>query len=651
MPNSYNGKVLFVDLSAKQFREKPIADDVYRQFLGGYGLGVRLLYENMDPGIDALSPANILGFVPGLLDGSGVLTSCRVSIVGKSPLTGTWGDSNFGSGIGTELKRAGYDAIFFVGKSEKPVYCLIDGETKEIREAGHLWGKDTYETVQLIRRETQQSVEVACIGKSGERLSLISCILGSTSGAAGRSGLGAIMGSKNLKAVAVRGSGDISVANRSGLEKLNEHVRNQVAKRPLWLSDLVLGMMLLSFPSAAKLRRPFPTPASVVARIFAKYGTCGGTAASAAMQDSPVKNWRGTSRDFPKKSKASLISDENVVKYEKEKYGCAGCPIKCGGVVELTTGKYALEGPCRKPEYETLASFGTLLLNSDVESIIYATDVCNRYGIDTISAGSAIAFAIECYELGLISKENTGVELRWGDPNCILTMLQQIVERQGFGGVLADGVAVAAAKIGKGAEKYAVHVAGQSLPMHDPKNAPGFGATYVLDPTPGRHTAGGTGLTDYGVRSRVIPISWVAKHAYARKGRSHALSSNLHQVVNCTGVCVFLPMLMNNYPLAQLIKAATGWDMTMGDLLKTGERIQMLRHCFNLREGFKPSDFQLPVRALGEPPLTNGPLKGRTINVEAMRKSCLKEMGLDEFTGRPASGKIRELELEELIQA
>jgi aldehyde:ferredoxin oxidoreductase len=504
--------------------------------------------------------------------------------------------------------------------------------------------------VRLLKEEVHQDAQVACIGRSGEKLSLISCIIGNKSRAAGRSGLGALMGSKNLKALAVRGTRNIGVTDEGKVEALNNYVKEKLGKRPFWLSDVVLRMLLLYFPLIAKLRWPFPIPPSVLARIFAKYGTCGGTAALTTMQESPIKNWKGTSKDFPRRSKASLISNGNVVKYEKEKYGCAGCPIECGGVVELGTGKYALNEPSRKPEYETLASFGSLLLNSDVESIIRASDICNRYGLDTISAGSAIAFATECYEAGLIGKEETGIELKWGDPNGILTMLLKIAEREGFGDVLADGLAVAAAKIGKGSDKYAMHIAGQSLPMHDPKNAPGFGATYVLDPTPGRHTAGGAGLADCGMGSRVIPISTVAKHAYERKGRPHVLASNLHQVINCAGVCLFVPTLMSKYPLAELIRAATGWDVTMDELLKTGERIQMLRHCFNLREGFKPGDFELPSRVAGEPPLPEGPLKGRKIDVAAMRRSCLKEMGLNEASGKPSPEKISQLGLEDLVQ-
>ena len=651
MGNGYMGKVLFVDLSTKQFREEKIEDDIYRKFLGGYGLGVRVLYENMKPGTDPLGPSNILGFVTGPPDGTGAISSAKVTVVSKSPLTGTWGDSTVGDGFGPELKRTGYDAVFFTGRSDKPVYCLLNEENKEIRDASHIWGKDTYETVDLIREEAYRDAKVACIGPSGEELSLVSCLIVNKYRAAGRSGLGAVMGSKNLKAFAVRGTQDISVADGAKLESLNEQIEKELGKRPSWFMNLLSKIFIPLLPFLARRGVSFPVAPAVVIQMFTRYGTCAGTASSAAMQDSPIKNWKGTQRDFPMRSKASKISDENVIKYEKEKYGCPGCPIKCGGIIELKAGKYALKEPSRKPEYETLASFGSLLLNDDVESIFSASDICNRYGLDTISAGSAIAFAIECYETGLITKEDTGVELKWGDPDCILAMLRQIVERKGFGDILADGVKVAASKIGKGSEKFALHVGGQALPMHDPRNAPGYGATYVVDATPGKHTAGGAGFADLGMKSEIVTLPQVSKHDYENKGKSHFLMSDVHQIITCSGLCIFPPsLMMPKYPLLELVNAVTGWSLTMEELLKIGERIQMLRHCFNLREGFKPGDFKLPARAIGEPPLTYGPLKDIKIDAEAMQKSCLREMGVDELTGKPSLEKIKDLGLEDLIQ-
>lgn len=648
--NGYMGKVLFVDLSTRQFSEEKISEDIYRKFIGGYGLGVRVLYEKIRPGIDPLGPDNILGFTTGPLTGTGAMSSAKVTIVGKSPLTGTWGDSTVGDGFGPELKRTEYDAVFFTGKSDKPVYCFLSGENKEIRDASHIWGKDIYEAVDLIRGETEKDARVACIGRSGEKLSLISCIIVNKFRAAGRSGLGALMGSKNLKAFAVRGTRDVNVADRVELERLNELTKREVEKRPSWFANLLSKIFTPLLPFLARRKISFSVSPAMFAQMLTKYGTCSATASSAAMQDSPIKNWKGTQKDFAMRSKASKISDENVIKYEKEKYGCPGCPIHCGGIIEVKTGKYALKDPSRKPEYETLASFGTFLLNDNLESIFYASNICDRYGLDTISAGSAIAFAIECYEAGLIDKATTGVELRWGDSDGILALLRLIAEREGFGDILADGVKIAASKIGKGAEKFAIHVGGQALPMHDPRSAPGFGATYVVDPTPGRHTAGGAGLTELGIKSKIVPLPKVAKHDYEHKGEIHFMMSNIHQIITCSGLCFIPTLVMPNYPLSELINAVTGWDTTMEELLKTGERIQMLRHCFNLREGFKPSDFRLPARVIGEPPLTYGPLKNVKIGAEAMAKSCLKEMGLDELTGKACPEKIKELGLEDLVQ-
>ncbi|MFC2028256.1 aldehyde ferredoxin oxidoreductase family protein, partial [Chloroflexota bacterium] len=474
MANGNMGKVLFVDLTTNHIDEEVLGEDVYRHFLGGYGLGVKVLYERMKPGIDPLGPENILGFITGPLTGTGAISSGRFTVVAKSPLTGMWGDANCGGKFGVHLKRTGYDAIFFSGKSERPVYLYIDNGQAEIRDAADLWGKDTYDTERAIKAKLYDKVEVACIGPSGEKLSLISCVITDMGRAAGRSGLGAVMGSKNLKAVVVKGTQKVQLADRDELNRLNKTIKQATDKRPSLLLRIMKKAMMPMLPFLARRKISFDYPSEVVAGMLSAYGTCAGTAASAAMQDSPIKNWAGGQKDFPM-SRAAKLSDDSVIRHEKAKYGCHGCPIKCGGIIEQKNGPYALKEESHKPEYETLSSFGSLCLNDNLESVILANDICNRKGLDTISAGAVIAFAIECYEEGILTREDTGVELKWGDHEGMIALLRLLGKREGFGDILADGVKAAASKIGKGSERFAIHVGGQELPMHDPKFTPGYG--------------------------------------------------------------------------------------------------------------------------------------------------------------------------------
>lgn len=649
MASAYMGKILRVDLSEKRITEESVPDRIYRRFLGGYGIGIRFLYQWMKPGTDPLGPDNIIGFLTGFLTGTGAISSGRFTVVAKSPLTGTWGDSNCGGKFGPQLKRAGYDGVFITGKSDRPVYVFLDDGKAEIRDAGDLWGKDSCETEKILKAALGNKVEVACIGQSGEKLSLISCVMTDRGRAAGRSGLGAVMGSKNLKAVVVWGKQKVQVANRDELNRLNKTIKEAVDRRPGPLTKMMAKVMMPMLPFLARRKVTFPSPPEIVADIFGTYGTCGVTASAAALQDSPIKNWKGTQKDYPM-SLAARVSDEAVIRYEKKKYGCSGCPVKCGGIIEQNSGPYALSEESHKPEYETISAFGSLCLNDNLEAIILANDICNRYGLDTISAGATIAFAIECFEEGIISEQDTGVALKWGDAEGIVSLLKLLAEREGFGDLLADGVKAAASQIAKGSDEYAMHVGGQELPMHDPRLNPGYGATYVVDPTPARHTAGTAALAEMGAQMEMVSLPKLDKHDYSRKGEANMPCVNVNSVITCAGLCQFPTYMMKRYPLVELVNAATGWDTDLDDLLKTGERIQMLRYCFNLREGFKPDDFRLPARVRGNPSMTYGPLKNITLDEDAMAKSCLRQMGVDEVTGEPHPNKLEELDLANLIQ-
>ena len=618
MVRGYMGQILDVNLVKRKVVEEPLDERLCRNFVGGYGIGARILYNRMKPGVDPLGPDNILAFMTGPLTGTSALIGSRFQVMSKSPLTGVWGDANCGGRFGPRMKFAGIDGAFFVGVSEEPVYLLVDEGVAELRDARHLWGKDCYETQDTIREELGSDVEVACIGPAGEQRSLIAAIITDKGRAAGRSGLGAVMGSKNLKAIAVRGNMKVSVADEKRVKEIRREV---LGKKGRWWAD------------------------------GTKYGTCAATAVNALIGDSPVKNWTGISAvDFPTEM-AEKISDDAVIAYQAKRYSCWRCPVGCGGTVRLDSGKYALserEGYLgHKPEYETLAMFGTLTLNDNLESIIKINEICNRYGIDTISAGAVIAFAIECYENGLIDRNVTdGIELTWGNHEAIVTMAERLAKRVGFGDVLADGVKVAADRIGRGAEEYAVHVHGQEVPAHDPKYLPGLATTYFADATPSRHTAF--------LSEEWVPDGWNEpvpdKYAYAGKGEHHKTMSCLLQLQQAAGLCIMANDAFVGYHEAvpKFLSAVTGWQLTLGDCLKIGERIANIRYAFNLREDENPLTWKVPGQLLGQPPLRGGNTKGITVDLKTQLQDFFEAMGWDATTGVPRAQTLVELGLEDV---
>ena len=652
----YTGKILFINLTNGTFEEENIPEEIYKQFVGGYGLGVKILLEKMKPGADPLGPENILGFTTGLLNGSGIIGSGRYMAVAKSPLTGGWGDSNAGGNFALALKQSGYDAVFFTGKSEKPVYLILSNQEYKLNDASHLWGKDTDDTEDLIIKELKnKKFSIACIGPGGEKLSLISGIVNDKGRVAARSGLGAVMGSKNLKAIVVQGKQKVKVADAEKLKQLNSRIRPLFAKRPTKIENFINNALMPLFPFIVKMKVPLPPPdQKLVAQMFSDYGTCSFVAPSSETQDSPIKNWSGVAyKDFPMKTSSSKISDDNVIKYQKKKFHCTSCPVGCGGIITIKDKENKLKDS-HKPEYETIAAFGSIMLNDDMESILKANDMCNRAGIDTISAGTTIAFAMECYEKGIITDKDTdGIKLKWRDSDAVLKMLDKMIKREGFGDILADGTKVAAEKIGKGTENFAMHVGGQEVPMHDPRLNPGFGTTYVSDPTPGRHTQAGLGYEQMGLaimnekllEKYNLPKKQ-KKYDFHTKGKKNALVSAYGQIINCTGLCMFHFLIVPDYPLLDFIKAATGWNITDDDLIKTGMRIQNLRNLFNVREGIKPKDFALPERIAGKSPIKKGPLKGVQIDIDALKTDYYKEMEWNYETGMPSDEKLKELSLE-----
>jgi aldehyde:ferredoxin oxidoreductase len=420
------------------------------------------------------------------------------------------------------------------------------------------------------------------------------------------------MGSKKLKAVAVTGTMEVPIADNSKARELRRKYLGE-------LTGPFLG-------------------------VLKAYGTPGITAMSAHSGDSPVKNWGGVGiNDFPD---VEPINGDHVIALQRRKYSCWRCPLGCGG--HMKEGEeYSYAEGAHKPEYETLSAFGSMCLNNNVESIVMANDICNRYGLDTISAGSTIAFAIECYENGLISREDTGgIELTWGNHQAIVAMTEQLAKREGFGEILADGVKVAAEKIGKGAEQYAMHIQGQEVPMHDPKLGAHYGTTYRIDPTPGRHTQGSEGIVP-----PELPIPTFDPTSYSGRGEAHKIASNFGHIMNCVGMCLFMySCLPTANAIPEFLNAVTGWDVTIDELLKAGERISNLRQAFNIREGLNPLEFKVPDRILGKPAQKEGPLTGVTVDEDTMVKEYLASMDWDAKTAKPSKEKLQELGLDDVAK-
>jgi len=615
MARGYMGKMLMVDLSKGELRDEALDEQLCRQYIGGYGIGARVIFSRQKAGVDPLGPDNIFGILSGPFSGTPAVSGTRFTVVGKSPLTGGWGDANSGGYLGAHLKFAGYDAVFFTGISEKPVYLFIDNGKAELRDAAHLWGKDTYQTEDILKSELGKDVEVVCVGQSGENVSLISAVMHGKGFAAARSGLGAVMGSKKLKAVAVKGNMKVPVANEEKARDLRKKYLAELGGHIEWL-------------------KPFGTP------FLVDIGVMSG--------DSPVKNWAGVGAvDFPD---VSPIAKEAVIERQTKPLACYMCTIGCNAVMKAGTGEYKYEEGSHRPEYETIAMFGTNCLNNNLESIIKLNDICNRYGIDTISAGETIAMAIECFEKGLITKSDTdGIELTWGNHKAIVDMTEKLVKREGFGAILADGAKVAAGKIGKGADEYAIHMQGQELPAHDPKATYHYAASYRLDPTPGRHFVGSELSEAPSHPSGLLPR--FDHHSFAGRGEARKIGSDFHHALVCAGMCLFVYWAFPSVdPIAEFMSAITGWDITNDELLKTGERISNLRQAFNIREGLNPLEYKVSGRVIGKPPLKEGPTAGVTVDEDTMIKEYFNAMDWDLKTAKPSKNKLLELGLDDVAK-
>ncbi len=613
MTGGYMDRFLWVNLSDGTMQEEVPDEALWRDFVGGYGVGARLLYTRMRPGVEPLGPDNVLGFITGPLTGTPAPTGTRWAVVGKSPLTGTWGDANASGFFGVALKRAGYDAVFFTGIAARPVYLYLEDGRAELRDASHLWGQDCYQMEDWVKAELGKDVEAAGIGPAGEKLARIAAVIHYKGRAAARSGLGAVMGSKRLKMIAARGTRTVPLADPGATKDL----------RQKYVKEITSGVGFANF--------------------YRETGTPGYTPLGVLNGDSPTRNWGASVASFPG---AEALEFGELLKHRLSRESCWQCPIACWGTSRVEYGGQMIEA--HQPEYETASAFGSMTLNNHYPSLIRANDLCNRYGLDTISAGACVAFAMECYEHGLIGPSDTGgIELRWGDHQAMNAFLEKLARREDFGDLLADGVMRAAERLGPAAEPFAIHIGGQELPMHDPRFEPALGVIYQIDATPGRHTQACQYLVAPGFPSK-RPNFGVNREEQKGRGRWIKEASCLCHTMNAAGVCLFGYLSTHVTFVPEFLSAVSGRPFTVDDMLQVGERIANVRQAFNVREGINAVTWPIPKRAYGIPPLPDGPTAGITVQIEEMLKEHLDEMGWTQDRALPRREVLERLGLEDI---
>lgn len=655
----YLGRILKVDLTTGEIAEEAIPDHVYENVLSGVGLGAYYLYNNIPKGADPLGPDNILGFTSGLLTDTGGLVTGRWMAVCKSPLTGGWGDANCGGNFAPAIKRCGYDAIFFKGISPTPVFLYIDEQGAELRDASHLWGKDAIETETLLEKQcrVKQAPKVVTIGPAGENKSLISGIVNDGGRIAARSGVGAVMGSKRLKAVVLSGKTRTEIEDPAGMKVYSKQVGSKFkeATLPSFFKGYLFPFLSMLLK---KMKTVSATDGMMAVMMNKQYGTVANNTLGMPNGDSPVKNWGGSVKDFGM-SKYRKLNPDRIMDRKIKSYSCYSCTIGCGDICDISDLGDKKSAHTHKPEYENCCSFGALLLIDDLEAIFWMSEIVNRAGMDSISAGTTVAYAIECFENGILTESDTGgLQLRWGDAEAATKLIEMMINREGIGDLLADGVKVAAQKIGKGSEKFAVHVGGQEPGMHDPKLDPMLGVHFSANPTPGRHTIGASMY--YNMMGLWEEVSWAPKVTKYPKAEEYIPSDNealksvaiscYKELNDAAGGCFFALIAgLNHWNLFTMLNHTTGWNLSADEYMEIGRRIQTLRQMFSVKHGVQPRDAIMTGRVVGEPPLSSGNLKGITLPMEEMVSLHWKHYGWNEKTGFPEQEITTELKERRLI--
>ncbi len=566
-PKGYAGGVLRVNLTNRHISKEEVSGHCLKKYIGGAGLAAYILNKDTSPQTDPLGPENCLIFMTGPFTNTMIPCTSKHAVVSLSPLTGIYAESDSGGTWGVTLKRAGYDGLIITGCADEPVYLYINDGHAEIRPAGHIWGKDTYMTDDALKAETSQKAVTCSIGPAGERLVRLAAIMndGRHGRAAGRCGLGAVMGSKKLKAVVVEGSRKTEIANT---EKLRQSL-NEAMKR--------------IYNNTEGMRR---------------YGTGGGIKNFELIGSLPIQNWRKGSWEQTEKLSGVNLTGQYLVK----NYGCGNCIIKCGKTIAIDSDAYKIPAGAG-PEYETIASFGSLLLINNLEAIAKANELCNRIGLDTISTGSAIAFAIEANEKGLLDGYEFHHDLKWGDEPAVLSLIEQIGYGTGLGNLLGLGVREAAVRLGDKAVDFAMHVKGLELPMHDPRALNSLAVGYATSNRGACHLQSLSHTVERAVKMPEFGYDQVLdRFASEGKGVLVARMQNLCAVFDALKLCKFtLFGILKIADVTEWLNNVTGWQLSVEELMLAGERMFNLKRMYNVRLGISRLDDTLPKRILTEP--------------------------------------------------
>jgi aldehyde:ferredoxin oxidoreductase len=618
----FNGRILIVDLSNNEYKIEEPSEAFYRKYVGGRNFGLYFLLKESQPGIEPLGPENVLIFATGPATGSPLAGFSRYSVVAKSPLTNGFGEAEAGGFFGSELKFAGFDAIIVKGKSSEPVYIWIKDGNIDIRDASHLWGLKAKETQEAIREETNDPlVRVALIGPAGENLVRYACITNELHYANGRCGLGAVMGSKNLKAIAVRGRNEIQFKNP---EKIREFAR--------WFGE------------------NWKDNSSTVYR--SKYGTAGSV--TSLNQDGllPTRNFIKGTFEYAEEISGEKIRETILFGTD----GCYACPIRCKLSVKAEK-PFETDPSYGGPEYETIGALGSLCEIGDINAVSYANQLCNAYGLDTISTGCSIAFAMECFEENILEEKDTnGLDIRFGNAEAMVKLVEMIALREGIGDVLAEGVRTASKKLGKNSDKFAIHVKGKELPMHEPRGKTGVGLQYALSASGADHMQAAhdpsfvSNVDNVKTLGILEPVDRL--NLGPEKVRLLKFLERWWLLLDVVDVCKFTiaphgcgVFRINQLP--EIINAATGWETSLEELLLAVDRSINMARIFNLREGITGKNDTIPERFFE--PLQTGPREGARISMNDLNEAVklyYNMAGWDE-KGEQKKSTLQKLYLEE----
>jgi aldehyde:ferredoxin oxidoreductase len=620
MNNGYAGKILHVDLSKGQLLVEQPNEAFYRMFMGGSALGAYYLLRNTPAGTDPYSPENTITFAVSVLTGAPISGQSRMTTVARSPLTNAIGDAECGGYFPAEMKFAGFDAIVVNGCSPEPVYLWIQNGNAELRRAQNIWGKTTGEVESLIRKELGDNrIQIAQCGPAGERLVRYANVMNMCSRANGRTGMGAVMGSKNLKAIAVRGKLKPSVADPKVLLKYSKWGKDNIESSDIY-SISTLG----------------------TASVVRSHNESG---------DLPTNNWRSGIFDG-----WNSISGETLANtIFKERDTCYACIVRCKRVVEVKTGSYLVDTLYGGPEYETIAAFGSYCGIDDLRAISHANQLCNMYGIDTISCGATIAWAMDCFECGILTREDTGgIDLRFGNVDALIQILNMIIRREGFGDLLAEGSARAADRIGRGSENLVVAVKKQELPAHMPQNKRSLALIYAVNPFGADHMSHehDPSYASYTERMACLKLENPQPDKVLNEEKvQYALTTQyMYSFLDSANLCMFVfgPawQLYGPDQIVEIVRAITGWEATIDELLQIGERRLNLLRSFNAREGIGRSEDTIPQKL--QKALIGGKSDGIAISeqeVEQAKDWYYSKAGWDVITGNPTRAKLEQLGL------